>query len=351
MQSSLKRIKSGGFTIIELLIVIIVIGILISISLVAYNGIQQGARDKALASDLDGVAGELTRYQTMHGGVLGPAVAWYSSNGANANITFTPTAGNVIDVVTNQSEYCIRAYNPASDNKTIATALSKGSSDAACDVLFASTAAGGTGGAIVGWWKFDGSAKDDSDNARSGTVFNATLTTDKAGNANSAYSFDGTSSYISLGTGADYDYPSFTVSAWAKANGVPSHVTDIIGKGSWNTANEWYLGFKSGTAVSFVYGLSNWSIGPSYLLTNYDETQWTHYLATVSPTQQKLYINGTLVSTVSSTHISVVNTNDLQVGRASYVSNFFNGSIDDVRLYNQELPASVVTSIFNHGPQ
>lgn len=343
--------KTAGFTIVELLIVIIVIGILIAISIVAYNGVQQGARDKSLASDIDGVAGELTRYQTMHSGILGPSVAWYSGNGANANIAFTPTAGNVIDVVTDQSDYCIRAYNPSSGSKTIATAQSKGSSVAACDVLFASTAAGGTGGGIVGWWKLNGNAKDDSDNARSGTVFNATPTTDRAGNANGAYSFDGSSSYISLGTNADYDYSTFTVSAWAKANGVPAHVTDIIGKGSWNTANEWYLGFKSGTAASFVYGLSTWAVGPSYSLASYDETQWTHYVATVSPTQQKLYINGSLVSTVALSHASVVNTYDLQVGRASYAANFFNGSIDDVRLYNQELPASVVTSIYNNGPQ
>jgi prepilin-type N-terminal cleavage/methylation domain-containing protein len=351
MHTSLKHRTSGGFTIIELLIVIVVIGILAAILIVSYNGVQKGARDKSLVSDIDGVAGELTRYQTMHNGVYGPAVAWYSGNGANANIAFTPTPGDVIDVVTDQADYCIRAYNPASHNTTIATALTKGSSIAACDVLFASTAAGGPGGAIVGWWKLNGNAKDDSDNAVSGTVVNATPTTDMSGNANSAYSFDGTSSYISLGTNADYDYPTFSVSAWAKANGTPPHVRDIIGKGNWNTTNEWYLGFESGTATSFVYGLSAWNVGPSYPFTSYDVTQWTHYLATVSPTQEKLYINGALVSTVSLPHVSVTNTYDLQIGRASYAANFFSGSIDDVRLYNQELPASVVTSIFSHGPQ
>lgn len=351
MHSFTHRVRSKGFTIVELIIVVVVIGILAAIIIVSYNGVQQGARDKSLLSDIDSVEGELTRYSTSHGGVYGPAVSWYSGSGANSNIAFTPTSGNVIDVVTDRADYCIRIYNPASSNKTLATALTKGSSIAACDVLFASTAAGGTGGGIVGWWKFDGSAKDDSDGATNGTVFNATLTADKSGNANSAYSFDGTSSYISLGTGSDFDYPNFSVSVWAKANGTPAHVTDLIGKGNWNATNEWYLGFKLGTNASFVYGLSNWSVGPSDPFGSYDQTQWTHYLATVSPTQEKLYINGSLIATTSASHSSVTNTYDLQVGRSSYIGNFFNGSIDDVRLYNQEIPASVVTSIFNHGPQ
>lgn len=41
------RRKQTGFTIVELLIVIVVIGILAAITIVAYNGIQQRARNQA----------------------------------------------------------------------------------------------------------------------------------------------------------------------------------------------------------------------------------------------------------------------------------------------------------------
>ncbi len=44
--------KQSGFTIVELLIVIVVIGILAAITIVAYNGVQQRARDAAPKSDL-----------------------------------------------------------------------------------------------------------------------------------------------------------------------------------------------------------------------------------------------------------------------------------------------------------
>jgi len=340
-----------GFTIVELLVVIVVITILATISVVTYRGVQEAARDKSVLSDIDNVASELAGYASRNGGVYGSAIVWFSGSGANPNISFTPSSGTVIDVVAYQSEYCIRAYNPASNYKVISTALTKGSTDVACDLLFASTAAGGTGGSIVGWWKFNGTTKDDSNNARDGTAVNVIPTTDKLGNANSAYDFNGTSSYVSLGTDGDYDYANFSVSIWAKAIGVPGHVRDLIGKGNWNSSNDWYIGFKSGTSASFVYGLANWSVGPSYSLASYDQTKWTHYVGTVTPTQEKLYIDGSLVSTVTAAHSAVTSTYDLQIGRSSYLSNYFSGSIDDVRLYNQVLPASAVTNIFNNGPR
>ena len=48
--------KQKGFTIVELLIVIVIIGILAAITIVAYNGIQQRAQTTAMSSDLAGAA-------------------------------------------------------------------------------------------------------------------------------------------------------------------------------------------------------------------------------------------------------------------------------------------------------
>jgi prepilin-type N-terminal cleavage/methylation domain-containing protein len=136
--------KSQGFTIVELLIVIVIIGILATISIVTYNGVQKGAIDKTVLSDIDNVAGELTRYSTKNFGVYGSAVVWYSPSGTNTNINFAPTSGNIIDVVTNQSDYCIRAYNPnAATYKTLATAANKESTAGACTSLTASRLAQG----------------------------------------------------------------------------------------------------------------------------------------------------------------------------------------------------------------
>ena len=142
MSNSLKRHNSTGFTIVELLIVIIVIGILVAISVVAYNGVQKNALDKSVLSDVDGVSGEVSRYGTKNNGTYGNSIAWYSGSGSNTSINFTPSAGNIIDVVINLTDYCIRGYNPsAATYKTLAAAAIKESTAGVCASLSPSASA------------------------------------------------------------------------------------------------------------------------------------------------------------------------------------------------------------------
>lgn len=60
MISKLKN--NRGFTIVELLIVIVVIGILAALVIVTYNGIQQKARDTERKTDLKALQGHLEAY-------------------------------------------------------------------------------------------------------------------------------------------------------------------------------------------------------------------------------------------------------------------------------------------------
>lgn len=59
----MKIERTKGFTIVELLIVIVVIGILAAISIVAYNGIQERARTSSVLSALSQAAKKLAVYQ------------------------------------------------------------------------------------------------------------------------------------------------------------------------------------------------------------------------------------------------------------------------------------------------
>ena len=61
--------KLNGFTIVELLVVIVIIGILASISIVAYNGIQNKARASATDADLANIEKKLNIYYTQNGTV------------------------------------------------------------------------------------------------------------------------------------------------------------------------------------------------------------------------------------------------------------------------------------------
>ena len=67
--------KQTGFTIVELLIVIVVIGILAAITIVAFNGIQDRANDTAVQSDLASIAKKLEIYKATVGSEAYPAAS------------------------------------------------------------------------------------------------------------------------------------------------------------------------------------------------------------------------------------------------------------------------------------
>ena len=76
---------------------------------------------------------------------------------------------------------------------------------------------------LVGWWPFNGNANDESGNGNNGTVTGATLTTDRFGVANKAYSFNGVTNNINIpnsNCGA-FGQSSFTCSVWCKYTNYP----------------------------------------------------------------------------------------------------------------------------------
>ena len=72
---------------------------------------------------------------------------------------------------------------------------------------------------LLAYYPFNGNANDASINGYNGTVTGATLTTDRLGNANKAYSFDAVSSYIDavIATIPQNNAPR-TISGWFKTN-------------------------------------------------------------------------------------------------------------------------------------
>ena len=59
--------RRDGFTIVELLIVIVVIGILAAITIVAFNGVQNRANDAAVTADMSNVSKQIMQYNAVNG--------------------------------------------------------------------------------------------------------------------------------------------------------------------------------------------------------------------------------------------------------------------------------------------
>lgn len=63
---SLKN-KQSGFTLVELLIVIVVIGILAALVITTFAGVQQRARNSERQTDINAIAGQLEAYYATSG--------------------------------------------------------------------------------------------------------------------------------------------------------------------------------------------------------------------------------------------------------------------------------------------
>lgn len=133
-----KNTPLYGFTLVELIIVISVIGIIASISIVTFRGSQERARDASVISDVDNMEASQTNYGLKNNEA---GIEYYSADGADAELGFTPSKGNVIDVVVDDNDYCIRGYNPRGNKKSLATAAIKESSSGACARLSPSATA------------------------------------------------------------------------------------------------------------------------------------------------------------------------------------------------------------------
>lgn len=133
----MKNIKqtvrsNSGFTIVELIVVITVVGILAAITVIAYSGIQKRATDTSVLSDLDALDALETNY-AVHNNVAGKA--YYSASGYDSALGFKPSSGNVIDAVINGTDYCIRGYNPNGTKNSSSNIYQKESKTGVCNIL------------------------------------------------------------------------------------------------------------------------------------------------------------------------------------------------------------------------
>jgi hypothetical protein len=204
---------------------------------------------------------------------------------------------------------------------------------------------------LVGYWPFCGNANDDSGNGNNGVVNGATLTTDRFGNANSAYNFNGTSDFIKVLDNDLLDLTqNLTLSAWISPNSVVNEQA-VFGKGKISSQTGYSLLHnvlipeKTGISIqNQPMPVSEAHINSSTLNLN----TWYQLLGTYNGNELKLYLNGVLVKTTTTSLQLMPNSlTDLFIGCELSGFRFFNGKIDDVGIWNRALTLQEVTQLFN----
>jgi uncharacterized repeat protein (TIGR01451 family) len=195
---------------------------------------------------------------------------------------------------------------------------------------------------LVGWWPFNGNAIDESGNGNNGTVNGATLTTDRFGQSNKAYGFDGNSDYIStIRNGMN----NFSVSLWFNTTQNSAYTPFIDA----HNAN-WEIYLKN-----LKPNFTNWITSP----TNYQEltsqttanlNQWHHLVCNYSSGNLQLFLNNILISSFQNVTISTVTNGSFYFGASiSGTIQYFNGKLDDIGIWNRALTPCEIQALYTSG--
>ena len=210
---------------------------------------------------------------------------------------------------------------------------------------------------LVGYWPFCGNANDQSGNGNNGTVYGATLTTDRFGNTNSAYSFNGLNNYIKCLNAGPIGNSSITASFWLKS----SQSTDghIIGYGNNGVSGNDFRVYINGNGLCNNGSISFDTYDNAKELSTTFNNVWDFYVVIydgsigTNTTVAKIYKNGTLLTSVCYS-VNISNTNiasllPITFGRyhGTIQTVYFNGSLDDIGIWNRALTQQEITQLYN----
>ncbi len=218
---------------------------------------------------------------------------------------------------------------------------------------------------LVGYWPFNGNANDESGNGNNGTVTGATLTTDRFGNTNEAYSFNGINNYIDCGplSAIPNSVGDITQSAWILA---PNDQTayckmaimskrQLLNQG-WPTIGggaNGAAGFPVNNQAYFFLNAQNYSAGVTNAMSSTGLTNdgnWHLVSGTKNGSTYKLYFDGTLQVTLTDNY-SLTSNSNLIIGHEAMwgfeCEKWFAGKLDDIGIWNRALTQQEITDLYN----
>jgi len=203
---------------------------------------------------------------------------------------------------------------------------------------------------LVAYYPFHGQANDASGHHNDAVVSGPVLTTDRFGQANDAYLFDGIDDFMSVADSASLDITHhITLAAWIFPQARKSEKVIVKGQAlHGNIAAPYELSLSGTGDIIF-------SLRPGLQFTQlrrhgYSLNQWLFVVGTYDGSAMKLYVDGSLANTLNITGALNSNNEDLLIGtRLRLRSDTFNGKIDDIRIYNRALSAAEVQTLYNAG--
>jgi hypothetical protein len=217
-------------------------------------------------------------------------------------------------------------------------------------LVSAGAALGGLQDGLVAYYRFNGNASDESGNANHGTVHGAVPCRDRAGQANSAYCFDG-DDYIHVPSSASLKSP-----------------TTALSVAAWVFVGQWYAGYaavctKSNDAAFAQYGYALYQFNRQVFLevhgsyvqigsgTAFETGRWYHVAYTWDGATVRLYVDGALTASTPLVRTPQTDERPLVIGKHTPGdTEHLNGRLDQLRIYNRALSAQEVAELYLVAP-
>lgn len=197
---------------------------------------------------------------------------------------------------------------------------------------------------LIAYYPFNNNTNDESGNNNHGAANGGALTADKSGINNKAYSFDG-SHYIKVPNSASLSSISntFTISAWINNQ---DQLVSVVCKAALAGSTLQFRFFSDATIF-----FANNGMAADFTSTLNPLNTWKHIAVTSDGTTAKYYLNGNLVSSVTTTVASNSNdhTTDMYIGADTHgVTEYHRGKLDEIRIYNRVLSDAEVLQLYNY---
>jgi len=256
----------------------------------------------------------------------------------------------------NSDSVTINFTNNATSGNVIISVVGNNNDTVSANLLVTVTNCTSNNG-LIAWYPFNGNANDSTGNGHNGIVNGATLTTDRCGNPNSAYYFDGISNNITIDPNSFYK-SNYTYALWYNPDkygsyGIGSYLLSIGGHaGDQNLS----MDNNYGGTVGFALGCYNNPSSPYPLTLCIDGSlpplnQWYYVVGTRSDSVARLYINGTLIASSTTHNTLPLYTSDSEseftIGCRYNFNQYISGKIDDVRIYNRSLDSTEILNLYN----
>jgi hypothetical protein len=216
---------------------------------------------------------------------------------------------------------------------------------------------------LVAYYPFNGNANDESGNGFNAITHGVSSCTDRKGLNNSSYCFDGIDDYINIPHHEAFNLVSdFTISLWTEIAVSPElngGMNDIIRK--WSGNHEGYP-----FAIGYLNELADDNYEDKIIYARYDGQACGNGPTTYSPVIEngtfvhvvllkegnilRQYINNVLITEFTdytdNSSCTIGNTTDVTIGCRGNMVRFFEGKIDDIRIYNRAITPVEVNALF-----